>query len=200
MRKKLLKVVFLFTFINTMQAQQITDSDVKKSNPIIYAEMFGGFSAIKDFGVAGGLEMNYQYKKSLFSFRFTDITGYRKEEIIPIFPVPIYSKTENIQEYAVLYGVRWVKSSHSYSLSTGVSYNNLELEIRDSEGNRYFNYKNFYGVPFEANFKWFYPKRRDKIIFNALIPSVGLKIFGNIAQQSFVGAAVSVGFGFSKQY
>lgn len=200
MIKKLHKVVFLFTFITTLQAQQISDSDVKGSNPIIYAEMFGGFSAIKHFGVAGGLEMNYQYKKSLFSFRFTDITGYRREEIILIFPVPIYPETEHIQEYALLYGVRWVKSSHSYSLSTGVSYNNLELEVRDSKSNRYFNYKNYYGVPFEANFKWFYPKRRDKIIFNALIPSVGLKIFGNIAQQSFVGAAVSVGFGWSKQY
>jgi hypothetical protein len=47
-----------------------------------------------------------------------------------------------------------------------------------------------------------YRKKKSKLIYNAMIPSVGVKLFGHIGIYSFagVGVSVSVGFGLSKKY
>ncbi|MGO4771073.1 hypothetical protein ACEN2I_05380 [Flavobacterium sp. W22_SRS_FK3] len=183
-----------------MFSQQNDDLETKeKLNPVIYLEGFGGPAIVQNVGIVGGVEINYQYQKSLFSFRFTNAVGYTKQEDFIIFPT--YRKSEDFKEYSFLYGRRWLYTNHSYSISAGISYNNLELSvIIDEEGNHYEHTKYLYGVPFEANYKWFYRKKKSNLIYNILIPSVGVKFFGNIGECSYVGAGVCVGFGLSKNY
>lgn len=198
MVKKLLKVIFVLMLSNSIYAQETNDAELKpKSNPIIYAEAFGGFVGMKHFGLAGGGELNYQYKKSLFTLRYSHASGYVKRDSIFNF-----INVEDNDEYAVLYGRRWLRNSHSFSISAGVSSNNFKLGKTDFEDNYYYQYKRFYGIPFEANFKWFKPKRKRKssLVLNALTPSWGLKIFGSISKNSFVGAGLVVGFGLNKVY
>lgn len=196
MVKKLLKIIFVLILSNSIYAQETNQADVKaKSNPIIYGEVFGGFVGMKHFGFAGGGELNYQYKKNLFTLRYSHETGYVKKDSIFTF-----TNVEDNDEYAALYGRRWVTRSHSYSVSAGVSSNNLKLAKRDIDDNRYYQYKRFYGVPFEANFKWFKPKRKSNLILNAITPSVGLKLFGSISKNTFVGVGLVLGLGLNKEY
>ncbi|MBF4517738.1 hypothetical protein IRZ71_15340 [Flavobacterium sp. ANB] len=206
MIKKLLKIIFVLTLSTSIYGQQTNDVESKeKTNPIIYAELFGGFSAMDHVGFSGGVELNYQYKKSLFSLRYANATGYISNEINPFFPFPTYYKSEDNSEYALLYGRRWMSERRSFSVSAGISCNNLDSKRRfiDEEAETYgFNqkYETFYGVPFEASYKWFYKKKRSKLIYNALIPSIGAKIFGNISKNSYIGFGLSIGLGFSKEY
>lgn len=196
MIKKLLRVLFIFIVSNSIYAQQTNDNILsKKTNPIIFAEMFGGLSIMQHGGFTGGCELNYQYKKSLFSARYNHAAGYRKRDNVFSF----YNVEDN-DEYALLYGKRWLTASRSFSVSAGISRNNLKLTTRDEDFNRSLRYENFYGVPFEASFKWFYPKKRSNLIYNVIIPSVGMKLFGNISKRSYVGIGVSFGFGLSKEY
>lgn len=197
MIKKLLKIVFVLMLSNSIYAQETKDIVIiiQKKSPIIYAEVFGGFSVMQNFGFAGGGELNYQYKKNLFTLRYSHETGYVKQDSVFAF-----SNVEDNDEYAILYGRRWLTKSHSYSVSVGVNSNNLKFTTRDFEHNRYYQYKRFYGVPFEANFKWFNPKRRSNLIFNALTPSVGVKVFGSISKYSYAGVGLVIGFGLPKNY
>lgn len=192
------RALFVLVFFNSMQGQQTAYTELKeKSNPIIYAEVFGGFAVVQNIGVAGGGELNYQIEKNLFSFRYTNAVGYtRKENYI----VPTYDKIADNNEFALMYGRRWLKESHSYSVSAGLNYSSFEFINRDSDNNRYSNYKYFYGVPFEANYKWYYSKRRSNLIFNMMIPSVGIKLFGSIARNTFVGIGLTLGIGLPKDY
>ncbi|MBF4493012.1 hypothetical protein IR010_10700 [Flavobacterium sp. MR2016-29] len=199
MIKNLLRILLVLLFSNSIQAQEVEDSAVKeKSNPIVYAEAFGGFAVVHTTGVAGGAELNYQAGKNLFSFRYTNAVGYTKKE--ETYIIPAFDKTEDNNEFALLFGRRWLKESHSYSISAGINYNSFELIKRDEEGNRYSRNKYFYGVPFEANYKWFYSKRRSNLVFNTMIPSVGIKLFGSIAKNTFVGVGITLGFGLHKEY
>jgi hypothetical protein len=198
MIKNLLSIFLVLLFLNSIQAQQTDDTESKeKSNPIIYAEAFGGFVVVQNIGLAGGGELNYQTGKNLFSFRYTNAVGYtRKENYI----VPTYDKVADNNEFALMYGRRWLKESRSYSISAGLNYNSFEFINRDSDNNRYSNYKYFYGMPFEANYKWYYSKRRSNLIFNMMIPSVGIKLFGSIARNTFVGVGLTLGLGLPKEY
>lgn len=197
MINKLLKIILVLAISNSIYAQETNnDTELKpKSNPIIYVEAFGGFVGMKHFGFAGGAELNYQYKKNLFSLRYSHETGYVKRDSVFNF-----MNAEDNDEYAILYGRRWVKMSHSFSVSAGVSSNNLKLTTRDLDYNSYFEYKRFLGVPFEANFKWFKPKRKSNLILNAITPSVGFKVFGSISKNSFVGVGLILGLGLNKEY
>lgn len=196
MIKKLLRVLFVFVVSNSMFAQQTDDKiPSEKKNPIIFAEAFGGPSAMEHAGFAGGFELNYQYKKSLFSVRYIHATGYKKRDSVFSF----YNVEDN-DEFTLLYGKRWSTVNRSFSVSTGISHNNLILTKRDEDFNRHLSYDTFYGVPFEASFKWFYPKKRSHLIYNTLIPSIGMKLFGNISKRSYVGIGFSFGFGLSKEY
>jgi hypothetical protein len=199
MVKNLLSIFLVLLCFNSIQAQQTDDSESKeKSNPIIYAEVFGGFAVVQNIGLACGAELHYQTGKNLFSFRYTNAVGYTQKE--EQYIAPAFDKQEDINEVALLYGRRWLQEHHSYSLSVGINYNSFEALNRDFDGNRHSTYTYFYGVPFEANYKRFYSKRRSNLIFNMLIPSVGIKLFGSVAKYSFVGVGFTLGFGLPKEY
>ncbi len=208
MVKKLLKIVFVLVFVSSAKAQQTNDSELRSSNPIIYFEGFGGPTIGQSVGISGGLELNYQTEKNLFTFRFTNAVGYSERSDNYII-MPRYYKSEDNKEYALLYGKRWLSSNHSYSVSVGVSRNNLEMkkliesiDPEEFDSEKVFSGKSisYYGVPFEANYKWFYSKKKSRLIYNAIIPSVGVKLFGNFGKYTFIGAGVTVGLGLSKKY
>lgn len=199
MIKKILSIFLVLLFFNSTQGQQTDDTELKeKSNPIIYAEVFGGFAVVQNIGLACGAELNYQTGKNLFSFRYTNAVGYMQKE--EHYIAPAFDKQEDINEAALLYGRRWLKENHSYSISAGINYNSFEALNRDFEGNRHSNYTYFWGVPFEASYKRFYSKKRSNLIFNTIIPSVGIKLFGSIAKYSFVGVGLTLGLGLPKDY
>ncbi|MFB9077483.1 hypothetical protein ACFFLS_18455 [Flavobacterium procerum] len=198
MAKKLLKIIFVLLLSNLTYAQESNDIGLKeKKNPIIYAEAFGGFSYMNYFGLAGGGEVNYQYKKSLFTLRYSHFSGYVKKDSVFVF-----QNAQDNDEYAVMYGRRWIKNSHSFSVSTGISSNNLKITSKDFENNRNYRYERYYAVPFEVNFKWFKPKRKRKsnLVLNAVTPSVGFKVFGAISKNTFAGVGLIIGFGLNKEY
>ncbi|MDR6762387.1 hypothetical protein J2Y38_002598 [Flavobacterium sp. 2755] len=204
MIKKLLKIIFVLMLSNSIYAQETNET----SNPIIYFEGFGGPTIGQSVGISGGLELNYQTGENLFTFRFTNAVGYSERSDNYII-MPRYYKSEDNKEYAFLYGRRWLSSNHSYSVSVGVSRNNLEMkklvesiDHEEFESEEVFSAKSisYYGVPFEANYKWFYSKKKSRLIYNAIIPSVGVKLFGNFGKYTFIGAGVTVGFGLSKKY
>lgn len=202
MERKLLNILFLLIFSISGFGQEATDLEkVEKTNPIIYLEGYGGPAVVGNIGISGGVELNYQTGKNLFSFRFTNAVGYGRMSDDYII-APRYFRADDNKEYALLYGRRWLSFNHSYSVSLGISRNNLELIKRygDSNENRFVRYENYYGVPFEANYKWFYSKKKPKLLYYILIPSVGVKFFGNIGPYSFVGAGVTLGLGLNKQY
>lgn len=201
MKIKLLRILFMLFLSNAIFGQQPENLEIeKRSNPIIYFEGFGGLSVVKNLGVSGGVGLNYQLEKSLFTFRYINSAGYRRKNDGPVIIAPSVYKSEDNVELALMYGRRWVKEHHSYSISAGISRNNLELESRDLDGIRTVSTTGFYGFPFEANYKRFYSKKRSNLIYNVLIPSVGIKLFGDIGRYNFVGVGVSVGFGLCKHY
>ncbi|MDQ6471950.1 hypothetical protein RB619_14965 [Flavobacterium sp. LHD-80] len=199
MNRTLLWIFLAFVFSNSVSGQEASNLEKEeKTNPIIYFEGFGGFAVARNIGLAGGAELNYQTGKNLFSFRYTNAVGYTQKE--ENYIVPAFDKEEDLNEVALMYGRRWLKENHSYSISAGLNYSSIDLINRDFDGNRNSNNKYFYGVPFEANYKRFYSKRRTNLIFNMMIPSVGFKLFGSIAKYSFVGVGVTLGFGLPKDY
>lgn len=199
MTLKLLRILFVLFFSNAMLGQQNQDVEKEIQNPIIFIEGFGGPAVVQNIGIAGGAELNYQTGKSLFTFRFTNAVGYDRIDGDYII-MPKYYKAQDNKEYALLYGRRWLSRNHSYSISAGISRNNLEMVTINLEENRFVRYENYYGVPFEANYKWFYSKKKPKLYYYILIPSVGFKIFGNIGKYGFAGAGVTLGFGLNKHY
>jgi hypothetical protein len=200
MERTLLSIFLALVFSNSILGQETSNLEKEeKTNPIIYIEGFGGPAVVKNIGIAGGAELNYQTGKSLFTFRFINAVGYARVEGDYIIMRKHY-KGEDFKEYALLYGRRWLSSNHSYSVSVGISCNNLEIATRDLEDNRFVSYENFYGVPFEANYKWFYSKKKPILLYYILIPSVGVKFYGNIGKYTFFGAGVTFGFGLNKKY
>lgn len=173
---------------------------MKKENPILYFELFGGISVIRDFGYTAGFELNYQHHKSLFSFRYSDVKSIKEDKEKRLLIIPYYFNSENIKEYALLYGIRNVKQKTSFSVSGGISHNYLTKTLKDSDGNFYLESESYVGFPFELNMKWFASKKRSKMIWDVLIPSGGVKLFGNISERSFIALGGTFGIGFNKKY
>lgn len=176
-------VLLIFFYTHHLQAQK---ENAIKEHPIIFLEGFVGISVISEAGVAGGFEVNYQRKSNLFSFRITEIAGYKKDSLAYLFPSYTRAKYDN--EYALLYGKRWLQNTHSFSLSGGVSYNRFILDEMSFS-------TNYVGLPLEANIIWYYSKRKKAFRY-CFVPKVGVKLFGSISKNSFIGIGVSLGFGY----
>jgi hypothetical protein len=198
--KKFVLILFLFVFQNIGTAQT-TDSIItpKKQNPIIFADVnFGALrSSYVTLAVSGSL--NYQNKNDLFTAR---ILGYTKVKFY-FLVVPVTS--ELTTEYAFMYGKRYINSGESYSFSGGLAI----LQQKKYDDNLVISQEDYFGFPFELNYRFFNKKReRFRIIYH-LIPvgkpiafgrSIGFKLYGNISKRSFVGIGISLGLGFHKKY
>jgi hypothetical protein len=183
--KIILHLLIAFTFVCSIYGQE-----KKVSNSIIYFEGFGGFSLISDAGFGGGFELNYQKKKDLFSFRVIKVAGYVRDYSKYNLVISQYSRTKHDNEYALLYGKRWLEHNCSYSISGGLSYNHF---ISD----KIIYNKNYIGIPFESNVIWYSSKKKNNL-GNVITPKFGFKLFGNISNNSFIGLGISLGIGYHK--
>lgn len=198
-----LKCLVLILFISHSVCSQ------QKPNPIVFSEIFGGYSGGSSQGWTGGLGLNFQHKKDLFTLRYLGLVDLKSEYVStsPFTVFPVISKEENINEIAVLYGKRYVFENKSLSFSIGIS--SLKREYYTvSEDIKSLNRDAYAGFPFEFNIKWFHANKERYRIYG-FIPvgkpisfgrSIGFKIAGNISKTNFVGLSLSYGFGLHKVY
>jgi hypothetical protein len=186
----------------TIIAQEKQDSLVVKENPIIFGDILLGYANTGKSAVTVGLNINYQSKNDLFTFRTSETTSIDKIEWF-LF-VPIFKVTNTTTEYAALYGKRYIEDGTAYHFSGGISYNinedvNGNLKTRDT----------FIGFPLEAGISWFKSEKKRFRVFSGLIPvgkptsfgrSIGIKLYGNIAKRSYVGLGLTFGLGWHKIY
>lgn len=213
-----MKTLLFFILSTFTVLSQITNDSIvkKKTNPIIYGDMFFGPSLNKNSGtVFIGASMNYQNKSNLFTIRYIENLEIATKWVF-IFPTFI-NKSRN-QETALLFGQRFIEGNQSLSFSGGISYNQYEEYNYNTD--TYFlsnvptdiisSYsENFIGFPFEAEIRWFNAKKQRYRIVYALIPigeptsfcrSIGFKLVGNISKQSYIGIGLTFGLGWHKEY
>ena len=178
-----------------------------KTNPVVYAEIFGGYSGGSSSGWTGGVELNYQVKNNLLTGRYIGLTNLKHTS--NLFIIPIYIDIENINEYALLYGKRYIYNNHSISFSSGVSYVDRNFLVNTDYNNPVYEYQKSIGFPFEFDIKWFKRKRERFRIVYGLIPvgkptsfgrSIGFKFYGDISKTTFVGLGITLGLGWHKKY
>lgn len=193
--------LLLLSFLSNYGQEKI-DSLIKKTNPIIFGDVFVGYTngAIK--GITVGASLNHQIKNNLFTFRIIQTTDIESVDFFIFIPYNIESNTTT--EYSFLFGKRFIKDEFSYHFSGGFSYNTYS----DKENNVEINDK-FVGFPLEIGISWFNSeKKRYRVLFG-LIPvgkptsfgkSIGLKLYGNIAERSYIGMGLTFGLGWHKSY
>lgn len=97
----------------------------KKNEPILFLDFMIGYGNVLDnySSILSVGELNYQFKKHLFSFRYLEITKL-KVTTFPIIPFIIdITESNKTQEISLLYGRRWIYNWTSISVSAGVSLN-----------------------------------------------------------------------------
>lgn len=201
LKNKLFLGLFLMIF-SSIIAQEKQDSLKVKDNPIIFGDFLLGYSNTGKTALTVGLNINYQFKNNLFTFRTSETTSIDKIEWF--FIVPISTVSNRTTEYAALYGKRYIEGGTAYHFSGGISYNinndvNGNIKTRDT----------YAGFPLEVGVSWFKPNKRRFRIFYGLIPvgeptsfgrSFGIKFYANIAKRSYVGLGLSFGLGWHKVY
>ncbi|MDR2206327.1 MAG: hypothetical protein LBE36_09280 [Flavobacteriaceae bacterium] len=184
----------------------------EKKPPILYIDVGGGYAKV--FSEKGGLMssagLNYETNKNLFTVRYAHINelSFDLFMLSPFTPIPIVWSDTSIDEYGILYGRRYTEDNFSYSFSAGVSiYEHAEF-LKDEQGKYYENSKNYFGVPFEFNVKWFKSTKKPYTIYG-VIPvgkptafgnSIGFKLIGNISKHAYIGFGIVWGIGYHKEY
>jgi hypothetical protein len=183
-------------------AQQNPDSINVKKNPIVFGDFLVGYSNTGKTSVTVGVNVNYQSKNNLYTFRTSQTTSIDKIDWFLFIPISVVSNTTT--EYAALYGKRYIEDGISYHFSGGISYNinediNGDIKTRET----------FAGFPLEIGISFFKPNKERFRVFYGLIPvgkptsfgrSFGFKLYANIAKRSYVGLGLTFGLGWHKIY
>ena len=178
-----------------------------KTNPILFADLYFGGAGGSSHGFSAAGTLNYQYKKHLFTARVGQLSSYKTRLLSPVLPFPLVRLEESIDEYALLYGRRYIAENRAFSFSAGVAFVSRKYFVVN-EGNFFYVRKNAVGLPFEASVKWF-KRRRVPYHIYGIIPigkptafgnSFGFKVLGNVSKTTFVGIGVTFGFGYHKYY
>jgi hypothetical protein len=192
--------------------QEEVDSTQQKSNPIIYADfMIGGASTAN--GEVNGLtfdfDVNYQINKDLLTFRSTYIAERNNDVgLAAIFIFPSFLGGDSMNEYALLYGKRFIFNGSAISVSAGISSNLLKYTKVVNDDNIKFR-KSYIAIPFEVNFNLFKSEKRRFRVLYGLIPvgkptafgrSFGVKLFGSLGKFNYFGFGLNFGLGFHKNY
>ena len=201
---------FLITTLLCISSDSVlasSEDSTLKSNPIVYTEMFFGLSGGRAGGLGLGLEVNYQSKNNLFSARYVgnlrlDNTGFTN----PFIPIPNIESSSTAEEFSILYGYRKAINGHAFSVSGGLSRN--KYTFYGENGNNTYKRDYYLGFPFELNYQ-FFKREKERLYIYGIIPigkptalgqGLGVRIFGNISRNSYLGLALSGGFGYFKKY
>jgi len=203
--KPCLILILLLSLVTYSQEKQ-------QHTPILFTEfLFGAAGEINGKGgFLLGAELNYQYKKHLFSIRYMEYIQLETDAVFlsPVTPFPIIKEKINHKDIGLLYGKRWIYNGSSLSISAGVSLNQYTNRVTDENNEQYKIKTHYMGLPLEINFKWFKSKKRKYKIYG-IIPvgkptafgrNFGFKLVGNISNNSFIGLGVVYGFGIHKTY
>lgn len=207
-----MKIILLLLI--TFYSINIHSQEKKEDNlPILFGEvLFGGAGRINgNGGILIGGELNYQYKKDLFSLRYIHNSQVQSDVLFltPVTPFPILREKQINKETGLLYGKRWIYGSSSLSISGGISLNNYLNNLTDENNRNYRTTENYVGFPFEVNYKWFKSEKKRYRILYGLIPvgkptsfgrNFGFKLIGNISKNSFIGLGIVAGLGVHKKY
>jgi hypothetical protein len=193
-----------------MFSQNTTDTLSVRSNPITYIDLLGGYTNGEIKGYSFGTSLNMQNNKDLFTFRTLYSAEINKDvnflEALSI--APLFKGGNSINEYAVLYGKRFIDNNLAYSISLGIS-SNLKKHKVVQNNSKIWIRNQYIGIPFEINFNLFKPRKKRFRALYGLVPlgkptgfgrSFGFKLYGNIAKTSYIGIGLTFGYGWHKKY
>jgi len=203
--KRFLTTTLLYVSATNLPAS--SQDSTLKSNPIVFTEAFFGFSGGRAGGWGLGFEQSYQVRNNLFSVRFVgsaklDFEGF----ISPFVPIPDIELTATADEFSILYGYRKIVDGNSFSISGGLSRN--KYTFYGNNGNNIYKRDYYIGFPFELNYQIF-KREKKRIYIYGILPigkptglgqGIGIKAFGNISRNSYLGLALSYGIGYYKKY
>ena len=171
----------------------------EQNNPVTFLDVYIGQAVGNAGGFSMGLGLNYQVRKNFFTARALGSLKFGDGSSANSFSGYLFDIENSMGEAALLYGIRTINEGHAYSYSLGVSYNEFFDYIGDHQ---------YFGIPFEANIKWF-QKEREQFKLIGFIPvgqptgfgtSFGFKLFGNFSKQPYAGLGLSAGIGYHKVY
>ena len=174
--------------------------------------MYVGFGGANSAGWGIGGNVNYQFNRTdLITARIGGFASYTTELALlaPAVGFPVFRRDEQMLDYGLLYGKRWIGKGSSFSISAGVAYiNHQYLEKVDDQ--YYLQKENLIGIPFEVNLKFFKKQKRRLRLYYGIIPvtkkrvafgrSFGFKVVGNISKANYTAFGISYGFGWHKKY
>ncbi|HET8837565.1 MAG TPA: hypothetical protein VFM82_01060 [Flavobacteriaceae bacterium] len=205
-----MKLLFALIFISSINLTYAQDT-AKKQTPILFAEFVLGYGG--SFGEYSGFlyggSANFQFKKNLFTFRYTQNPQFKfNAAVAGMLVIPyIESKFKNT-EIALLYGRRFIKNGRSLSFSAGIGTNDFETKFLSENNHSVKNVSRHIGFSYELNIKWFKSRKKRYRIY-MLVPvgkptafgrSFGFKLLGNISKHSYMGFAITYGFGWHRGY
>jgi len=212
-----MKISFLYLFLvlgSAGSAQEIKDTITVnpdtlhewKTNPIVFADVFFGGAFGHSSGLVAGFSGNYQYKSHLFTARYTVLWEYQR--VGRVIVLPVYRTTEELEEFALLYGYRTAKDYSAYSFSVGASVVHRDMYGYDNEGVQSKISHTRFSIPFEVSVKWFKKEKSPYHVYcvlpvgppTGLGHSFGFKVVGNVGATTFIGLGITWGWGWHKQY
>ena len=200
--------LFLLLIGLTLSSQNNANSTKLKTAPILYTSILGGWSGGHEVeGLTLSVDLNYQINKDLFTFRTLHIA--EKNNDVNFFEalliIPIFSGGDSVNEYALLYGKRFIFNSSALSFSAGISSNlikytnNTSIKVRDT----------YVGIPWEVNWHLFKGRKKRFRLLYGIIPvgkptsfgrNIGVKLYGNIGKFNYIGIGITSGIGWHKKY
>lgn len=191
-------------------SQENVTTDSEKENPILYLDFLVGAGGTKEVsGLTFGLGLNYQKRNDLFTFKMSYVAEANKDAgLASILIIPIFVGGDSMNEYALLYGKRFVFDASALSISAGFSSNIIKYDITE-EGNNIKNRVSYMAFPFEINYHFFKSKKKRFRVLYGLIPvgkptafgrSFGLKLYGSFGKFNSFGLGVNIGLGWHKKY
>lgn len=211
MKKKYLTLVLCVNMLYGF-GQKETDSLHIKTNPIIYADFLLGGSSSSNGEVSGmtfGFGVNYQINKDVFTFRSNYIYEINKEKgFEALLVLPLFKGGDSMNEFALLYGKRFIFYNSALSVSVGVSSNLLKYtDVINDESHKF--RASYIAIPFELNFHLFKGEKRRFRVLYGIIPigkptsfgrSIGFKLFGSLGNHNYYGLGINFGLGSHKNY
>jgi hypothetical protein len=212
---KLLLAVITFLLVTTWRCTaqdttKIAPPIAIKTNPILYGDVGLGFGIAGAKGPQISTSLNHQLKRNLFTLRFIAIADLDLNVISigPFVALPGIKDNGNLQEYALLYGQRFINNGHAFSVALGASANTRVFKFMDTNQQKQRIEEHYIGLPFEVNIMWFKAAKRRFRIYH-IIPvgkptgfggSIGFKFAGNISQHSYAALGLVYGLGYHKHY